>query len=175
MKNTRPEAHVMKEMMMTHHDVPEDHIFMEDKACNTPENMIFSKRVSYYVLSPPSPSLFSLSFSPLPFLSPDSNNILDNLGVKKVILVTSDFHMDRAKLYAQVHISSSPSPSLSPSPCFSLSFLLFSFVFFAFMLISPRLSSHQQKALWCKQNQTTHQWMTSRNKKYKKKRNQLLT
>jgi len=73
MKKTRPEAHVMRELFLSH-GIPDDHIFMDDKACNTPENMIFSRR------------------------------ILDSLNIKHVILITSDFHMERAKAYAQAFI-----------------------------------------------------------------------
>eukprot|EP00026_Physarum_polycephalum_P017159 Phypoly_transcript_18285.p1 GENE.Phypoly_transcript_18285~~Phypoly_transcript_18285.p1 ORF type:complete len:137 (+),score=22.02 Phypoly_transcript_18285:37-411(+) len=74
MKNTRPEAHVMRELVKTH-GVPDEHIFMEEKAQNTPENMIFTRR------------------------------ILNTLGIKHFVLVTSDFHMERAKAYALAFIS----------------------------------------------------------------------
>ena len=45
MKNTRPEAHVMRELVMTQ-GVPAELVFLDEKACNTPENMIFSKQIS---------------------------------------------------------------------------------------------------------------------------------
>jgi hypothetical protein len=66
MKKTRPEAHVMKDLAKTH-EVPEEHIIMEEKACNTPENMIFTKRVSFYIYFPSfALSPFLLFFLPSP-------------------------------------------------------------------------------------------------------------
>jgi len=73
MENTRPEAIVMKELALAD-GVASEHIFLEEQAYNTPENMIYSRR------------------------------ILDSLGVKDVVLVTSDFHMKRAEKYAEAFI-----------------------------------------------------------------------